>query len=109
MTICLNESQVNVLEQLIFQFIQNNNKRRIHFKKNEIDEIFGISPSQFLEICKSLKTLRLIDIPFENNLQIDIYVYNEMIEEQLANNRSYRRVYKNWTDISLLDEETFED
>lgn len=96
MTIYLNENQKHVLKKLLSISEQSDNKKRLHFKKSDIEDIFTYDLVSLREILATLKACRLIDVPFENNMQIDIYIYREMIEEQLQINTSYVRRYKEY-------------
>ena len=103
MIICLNECQKNFLKCLLSLYYEREEKRRLHFKKSEIEELFNINYNCFSDIVYSLKISRFIDIPFENNLQIDIYIYKEMIEEQLDKNTRYVKVHKEWLNSIFFD------
>ena len=102
MIIYLEESKKAVLSRLLALQEENESKKRLHFKKNELEDIFSIELNTFYDIIDSLVACRLIDIPFENGKQIDIYIYKEMIEEQLDNNKHYVRRYKEWGDAEKV-------
>lgn len=101
MTIYLNDYQKQILKKLLEVSEENNGKKRLHFKKTEIEDIFDYEKQFLYDILFSLKSCRFIDIPFENNLQIDICIYREMIEEQLQINAHYVRRYKDYSKDTL--------
>ena len=101
MTIYLNEYQKKVLKKLLSLSEENDSKKRLHFKKSDVESVFDLEKAFLKEILQSLKSCRFIDIPFENNLQIDIIIYKDMIEEQLQTNKSYVRRYKDYSNDEL--------
>lgn len=103
MIICLNESQKDFLKNLLSIYYEREEKKRLHFKKNEIKDLFDIDYNHFVDIVHSLKISRFIDVPFENNLQIDIYVYKDMIEEQLEKNSRYVKTHKEWPSSTFFN------
>lgn len=102
MIICLNDNQIFVLKKLLELSENNSGKKRIHFKKSELESIFNIEYSSVIDLLLSLKNTRFLDIPFQNKLQIDVSIYKEMIEEQLAQNAHYVRRHKEWPDNSVF-------
>lgn len=96
MIICLDEYQIEVLQKLLSLSAEKDGKKRIHFKKNELAKTFDMDYYTIDDILYSLKVCRLIDIPFQNKYQIDVYVYKEMIEEQILKNRHYVKKHKDW-------------
>lgn len=106
MIICLSENQKTVLRKLLTLSENNGGKKRIHFKKAELESIFGFETHKVIDIFLSLKNTRFLDIPFQNKLQIDVSIYKEMIEEQLAHNAHYVRKHKEWPDNSVFIKKT---
>ena len=106
MIICLSENQKAVLRKLLVLSESNGGKKRIHFKKSELESIFGFETLQVIDVFLSLKNTRFLDIPFQNKLQIDVSIYKEMIEEQLVHNAHYVRKHKEWPDNSVFIKKT---
>lgn len=106
MIIYLSENQKTILKKLLLLSENNGGKKRIHFKKSELESIFGFDIRQVIDIFLSLKNTRFLDIPFQNKLQIDVSIYKEMIEEQLACNAHYVRRHREWPDNSVFIKKT---
>lgn len=106
MIICLSENQKTILRKLLTLSENNNGKKRIHFKKSELEVTFGLDYHRVMDLFYSLKNTRFLDIPFQNKLQIDVSIYKDMIEEQLAHNEHYVRKHKEWPDNSVFIKKT---
>lgn len=109
MIICLDDYQKKVLNRLLEISKEKDGKKRIHFKKSELKNLFFMDLDVFYDVVHSLKTCRFIDIPFQNKLQIDIYLYTEMIEEQLHKNKFYVKKHKDWMAYPVSEDATLYD
>ena len=97
MLIYLDDYRKSVLKTLL-DISDKTDRKRLHFKKNELSEVFNMEYDLTDDIIYELWVLRFIDVPFENDKQIDIIIYKNMIEEQLNKNEGYVRKYKDWCD-----------
>ena len=97
MLIYLDDYRKSVLKTLL-DISDKTDRKRLHFKKNELSEVFNMGYDLTDDIIYELWVLRFIDVPFENDKQIDIIIYKNMIEEQLNKNEGYIRKYKDWCD-----------
>ena len=102
MIIYLEERKKTVLLRLLELYEANEGKKRLHFKKSELENIFSMELDNLYDTIDALVSCRFIEIPFENGKQIDICIYKEMIEEQLDNNKHYVRRYKEWGDAEKI-------
>jgi hypothetical protein len=99
MLIYLDECRKSVLTTLI-EKSNETNRKRLHFKKSELSSVFNMEYDLADNVIYELWVLRFIDVPFENNKQIDIIIFKDMIEEQLLKNETYVRKFKDWNEAT---------
>ena len=97
MIIYLNEYRKNILRKLLKEYETNHNRRnRIRLFKGDLEGLFDMNYEDLAHTLHDLRVCRLIDIPYENNTHVEIYLYQNMINEQLNANAHYVRRYKDW-------------
>ena len=110
MLIYLDDYRKSVLKTLL-DISDKTDRKRLHFKKNELSEVFNMEYDLTDDIIYELQGDGvnigniLLDAnganklaKFVNDKQIDIIIYKNMIEEQLNKNEGYVRKYKDWCD-----------
>lgn len=103
MIIYLNEYRKNVLRILLKEYETNHNrKHRIRLFKGDLEELFDMNYEDLADTLYDLKVCRLIDIPYENDTHVEIYLYQNMIREQLELNLHYVRRYKDWSENAYV-------